>query len=125
MAISGLLGLFLIALAPVALATTVEECVGLIEELDTALDGVEIRGRHPAQTRASLESKLGGASTKTNQAKFCAAIGKLDDFESKVGDLAVANRKGETKMDPADAAMLQADAAEAISCLLDLDPSCL
>ena len=81
--------------------------------------------RHPDRTRSGLESKLRGASTKTNRAKFCDAIDKLEKFESKVGDLAVANRKGETKMDPSDAASLQSDADEAILCVADLDPSCL
>jgi len=123
--LSLILSVWMFALVPAAFATTVDECLVLIENLETALDGVEIGGRHPDRTRAGLESKLSSASVKTNKAKFCNAIDKLEGFESKVGDLAVANRKGQTKMDPADAASLQSDAEEAILCVADLDPSCL
>jgi len=116
--------LLYILMIPAVQATTVSECAGQIQTLEQELSGVEIRGNNPDQTRASLESKLSGSLIKLDQAKFCDAILKLTQFRDKVQDLAVPNRKGETKMDTADSDSLASGADEAIVCIRDLDPLC-
>jgi hypothetical protein len=101
-------------------ATTVSECQQLITTVDLA--GVIIGGNNPERTRASLNSKLSGASAKLDQAKFCDAINKLRDFKSSVLALATPNAKGETKMEPLDANRLADEADDAISCITQLLP---
>jgi hypothetical protein len=116
--------LLYVLMMPSVQATTVGECADQIQTLEQQLDGVEVGGNNPDRTRASLESKLSGSLTKLDQAKFCDAILKLAQFRDKVQDLAVPNRKGETKMNADDAYSLATSADEAIVCIRDLDSSC-
>lgn len=104
-----------------AQATTVSECEVLIGVIETELVDVGIGGRNSDQTRAGLESKLSGAKIKLDQTKFCDAIKKLAQFGDKALDLAVPNKKGETKMKPGDAASLAEAADEAIVCITELN----
>ena len=94
-------------------APDVEDCQQLIADLLLDLDGVAIGGRN----RASLESKLTGASRKLDELKFFDALEKVTDFRDKVLDLGY-DRK--PKMDPADADFLAAGAQEVIDCILEL-----
>ncbi len=113
--------------AGTANATTVQEALDLIAAVETTLDGVGIGGRNAERTRASLESKLAGAAVKTSAAKFDKACLKLSDFIGKVGDLSVANAKGQVKMDPVDATQLAdeaGDAQDVIIVLGGLDVDC-
>ena len=116
--------LLCVLVMPAVQATTVSECADQIQTLEKELAGVDIRGNNPDRTRAGLESKLSGSLTKLDQAKFCDAILKVTQFRDKVQDLAVPNRKGETKMDAADADSLGIGADDAIVCIRDLDSLC-
>ena len=109
--------LFFVLMVPNVHATTVDECQGLIDIVGVTLDGAEIGGRNPGRTLAGLESKLDGASMKVSQAKFADAIGKMTDFSYKVQDMAVPNRKGETKIDAESADDLVDGANDAIGCI--------
>ncbi len=106
--------------AGTANATTVTEALALIVVVETTLDGVAIGGRNADRTRASLESKLAGAATKTSAAKFGKACLKLSDFIGKVGDLSVENAKGQVKMDPVKATQLADEAGDAQDAIIDL-----
>jgi len=106
-----------------AQAVTVSECQQLITVIQQDVAGVAIGGNNPDQTRSSLSSKLSSAIIKLNQGKFCDAINKLQDFKISVLALAVPNAKGETKLDPADANRLAAEADEAIQCIAGLLPA--
>lgn len=110
-----------------AQAASVEQAQKLIAAVQTALVGVEIGGNNAGRTRASLESKLEGASVKLDQSKEQQACVKLLGFIDKVGDLSVANAKGQVKMDPADAEQLQDEAGDAkdeVAALGGLDDEC-
>lgn len=107
-----------LAVLPVG-ATTISECQSLIAIVKGDLASVEIGGGNPDRTRAGLESKLDGASTKLDQAKFADAIAKLVDFQSQVAQLAGG---GKPKIDQAAADLLTAGAGDAITCVCDLIP---
>jgi hypothetical protein len=98
-------------------AQTVEDCQALINQTSTDLAGVTIGGNNPEQTRASLQSKLVGASTKLNEGKFQDAIDKLVDFRTSVEKMAVAPKP---KISQADAQLLISDANNAIACIQGL-----
>jgi hypothetical protein len=124
-ALSVFLGLGLVIASGMANAqTTVTLCQDLIGVTSTTLAGTDIGGNNPAQTRASLQSKLDGASIKLIQAKFCDSFKKLAQFQDKVTTLAVPNAKGEVKMNAEDANTLATEAGEALACVLELDSTC-
>lgn len=102
----------------------ISDCIAMIDNLKTALDGAEIGGRNAERTRAGLESKLEGAKIKIDQLKVCDAVQKLEDFRNSVESLGTPNAKGQSKMDPDTAQSLVADANDAIDCLLGLAPEC-
>lgn len=96
-------------------AQSISECQALItalrvDTLDTAQ--VQITGKNADKDRAGLGSKLTEASIKLDQAKFCDAIAKLNDYKSRVQELVAAGRltfeAGEG---------LSADADRAIACV--------
>jgi hypothetical protein len=84
--------------APLAHATTVTEIQAMIASLRTKTEGVAITGKAADKDRASLLGKLNEASLKVDQAKFCDAIQKLNDFKVKVNQLIAA---GKINQDPA------------------------
>lgn len=97
-----------------ARAETVSDCQSLINKTADDLSGITIGGNHPDRTRASLESKLTSASTKLDEEKFQDAIDKLVDFRTSVENLATAPKP---KISQEDAALLIADANNAIACI--------
>jgi hypothetical protein len=97
-----------------AQAATLEECQLSITNTQTALANVEIGGNNSAQTRASLESKLTGASTKLDEGKFEDALTKLIDVRMSVEKLASAPKP---KISQEDANLLISDVNAAISCV--------
>ena len=97
-----------------AQAQTVSDCQALIDQTASDLAAVTIGGNNPEQTRASLESKLTGASTKLAEGKYLDAIDKLIDFRTSVEKLASAPKP---KISQADADLLIADANRAIACI--------
>lgn len=85
--------------APVAQATTVTEAQAMISSLKAKTTSVVISGKSAeTKDRPGLLDKLNEASLKVDQAKFCDAIGKLNDFKVKVNQLIAA---GKINQDPA------------------------
>jgi len=85
--------------APLAQATTVTEVQAMIASLKAKTTSVVITGK-AAETkdRPGLLDKLNEASLKVDQAKFCDAVAKLNDFKVRVNALIVA---GKINQDPA------------------------
>ena len=107
-------------LAPAVRATTVTECMGMIDSLYALTDGTHFLGQNAAKDESGLLGKLLEAKMKLNQAKFPDAIGKLTDYRNKVMSLA-SQRKINT--DPAEgttAEDLVKGADAAIQCIRDL-----
>ena len=85
--------LALFVAAPLAHATTVTEVQAMIANLKTNTTNVIIAGK-AAETkdRPGLLDKLNEAALKVDQAKFCDAIAKLNDFKARVNQLIAAGR---------------------------------
>ena len=85
--------------APLAQATTISEVQAMIANLKAKTTSVVITGK-AAETkdRPGLLDKLNEAGLKVDQAKFCDAIVKLNDFKARVNALIVA---GKINQDPA------------------------
>ena len=90
--------LALFVAAPLAQATTITEVQAMITTLKTKTTSVLITGKSAEKDRAGLVAKLDEASLKVDQAKFCDAIAKLNDFKVKVNQLIAA---GKINQDPA------------------------
>lgn len=84
--------LALFVAAPLAHATTVTEVQAMIASLRTKTEGVVITGKSAEKDRAGLLVKLNEATLKVDQAKFCDAVVKLNDFKVKVNQLIAAGR---------------------------------
>ena len=91
--------LALFVAAPLAQATTVTEVQAMIASLTTKTTSVTITGK-AAETkdRPGLLEKLNEAKLKVDQAKFCDAVQKLNDFKARVNALINA---GKINQDPA------------------------
>ena len=91
--------LALFVAAPLAQATTITEVQALIANLNTKTTNVVITGK-AAETkdRPGLLEKVNEARLKADQAKFCDAIAKLNDFKARVNQLIAA---GKINQDPA------------------------
>lgn len=111
--------------AVVSRATTVSECQTLLANLKAETQTVTITGKSADKDRAGLIGKIDNASFSLDQAKFCDAIQKLNDFKVKVNQLIAAGR---INQNPTDAAgnplvtgtQLLADADAAINCINNL-----
>lgn len=90
--------LALFVAAPLAHATTVTEVQAMIASLKTKTEGVVITGKSADKDRSGLLGKLNEASLKVDQAKFCDAIVKFNDFKARVNQLIAA---GKINQDPA------------------------
>lgn len=93
--------LFTLALfvaAPLVHATTVTEVQAMLASLRTKTETVVITGKQADKDRASLLAKINEASLKVDQAKFCDAIAKLNNFKTSVNALIAA---GKINQDPA------------------------
>jgi hypothetical protein len=84
--------------APVALATTISEVQAMIGSLKAKTTSVVFTGKSGEKDRTALLDKLNEASLKLDQAKFCDAIAKINDFKAKVNQLIAA---GKINQDPA------------------------
>jgi hypothetical protein len=84
--------------APMAHATTVTEVQAMLTSLTAKTTSVIITGKAAEKDQAGLLDKLNEASLKVDQAKFCDAIAKLNDFKVKVNALIAA---GKINQDPA------------------------
>src|SRR5215216_2946729 len=83
--------LALFVAAPLAQATTVTEVQQMIANLKTKTTNVIITGKSAEnKDRPGLLVKLDEASLKVDQAKFCDAVEKLNDYKARVNALIVA-----------------------------------
>lgn len=103
--------------APLVNAQTVSECQTIIANLKTKSQTVEIAGKQADKDRATLILKLDEATLKTNQAKFCDSIQKLNDFKAKVNQLIAAGKINQDPNAGTTGQELLADADAAITCL--------
>ncbi len=78
--------------APLAHATTVTEVQAMIATLKAKTTSVVITGKSAERDRTGLLEKLDEASLKVDQAKFCDAIAKINDFKTKVNHLIATGR---------------------------------
>ena len=78
--------------APLAQATTITEVQAMLTTLKAKTTGVIITGKSAEKDRTGLLDKLNEASLKVDQAKFCDAIAKLNDFKVKVNHLIAVGR---------------------------------
>lgn len=84
--------------APLAHATTVTEVQAMIASLRTKTEGVVITGKSAeTKDRSGLLGKLNEGTLKLDQAKFCDAVAKLNDFKTRVNALIAA---GKINQDP-------------------------
>ena len=113
--------LALFVAAPLAAyATTVTEVQAMIASLRTKTETVVITGKQADKNRATLLSKLSDATLKVDQAKFCDAIVKLNNFKAGVNALIA---DGQINQDPAlgtTGTQLIADADAIIAALNEL-----
>ena len=78
--------------APLAQATTVTEVQAMITNLNAKTTSAIITGKSAEKDRAGLLEKLAEGTLKVDQAKFCDAVAKLNDFKVKVNALIAAGR---------------------------------
>lgn len=78
--------------APLAQATTITEVQAMLTTLKAKTTGVSITGKSAEKDRTALLDKLNEATLKVDQAKFCDAIAKLNDFKVKVNHLIAVGR---------------------------------
>lgn len=90
--------LALFVAAPLAHATTVTEVQAMIASLKAKTTNVVFSGKSADRDRTNLLDKLNEASLKVDQAKFCDAVAKLNDFKTKINQLIAA---GKINQDPA------------------------
>ena len=84
--------------APLVHATTITEVQAMIASLRTKTETVIITGKQADKDRAGLLGKLNEASLKVDQAKFCDAVAKLNNFKTLVNALIAT---GKINQDPA------------------------
>ena len=116
--------LFAIAMmvaAPAAQATTITEVQAMIASLKTKSETVALSGKSAeTKERVSLLAKVSEASLKVDQAKFCDAIQKLNDFKASVNHLITVGRINQDPAAGTTAQELLNDADAAIAGLNDL-----
>lgn len=116
--------LFAIAMmiaAPAAQATTITEVQAMITSLTAKSTSVTLSGKSAeTKERPGLLAKLNEATLKVDQAKFCDAIQKLNDFKSRVNHLITVGRINQDPALGTTAQELLNDADAAIAGLNDL-----
>lgn len=111
--------------ANVAAAETVSDCQTLIANLRTDTQAVQITGKSAEKDRTGLTGKLDNASFALNQAKFCDAIQKLNDYKSKINQLVASGQINQNSTDAngntlVTAQQLLSEADAAITCINNL-----
>lgn len=115
--------LFAIAMmvaAPAAQATTITEVQAMIASLRTKTETVALSGKQADKERLTLLSKVNEASLKLDQAKFCDAIVKLNDFKASVNRLITVSRINQDATTGATAQELLTDTDAIIAALNEL-----
>ena len=106
--------------APMASATTVTEVQAMIASLKTKTETIAISGKSADKERLSLLAKLNEASLKVDQAKFCDAIAKLNNFKVSVNHLITVGRINQDPAAGTTGTELLADADATIAALNEL-----
>lgn len=107
--------------APMAFATTVTEVQAMIASLKTKTTSVVISGKSAeTKDRPGLIAKLDEAALKVDQAKFCDAIAKLNDFKARVNHLITVGRINQDPAAGTTGTELLADADATIAALNEL-----
>jgi len=106
--------------APMAQATTITEVQAMITSLKTKTETVVIAGKQADKDRLSLLAKLNEVSLKVDQAKFCDAIAKLNDFKATVNHLITVGRINQDPTLGTTGTELLADADASIAALTEL-----
>jgi hypothetical protein len=91
----------------------IDTCQLLLDSLRLQTEAVDIS----AKDRATLLSKVDEAKAKINQAKFCDALEKLNDFKAKVNELLNAP-KPKVSQEDADSLVLLVN--DAVACITEL-----
>lgn len=115
-----LFALAMFAAAPLVHATTVTEVQAMLTSLKTKTETVAISGKQADKDRAGLLAKLNEASLKVDQAKFCDAIAKLNDFKANVNHLITVGRINQDPAAGTTGTELLADADATIAALNEL-----
>ncbi len=84
--------LVLFVAAPLAQATTITEVQAMLTSLKAKTTNVIITGKSAEKDRTNLLEKLTEATLKVDQAKFCDAVAKLNDFKARVNHLIAVGR---------------------------------
>ncbi len=92
-----LFALAMFVAAPLAQATTISEVQAMIASLKTKTESVVISGKQADKDRSTLLGKISEATLKIDQAKFCDAAQKVNDFKVRVNQLIAA---GKINQDP-------------------------
>jgi len=112
--------LALFVAAPMAYATTVTEVQAMITSLRTKTETVVLTGKQADKDRLGLLAKLNEVSLKVDQAKFCDAIAKLNDFKASVNHLITVGRINQDPALGTTGTELLADADATIAALNEL-----
>ncbi len=106
--------------APLVHATTVTEVQAMIAALNAKVTTVTITGKQAEKDRTGLLNKLNEATLKVDQAKFCDAIAKLNDFKTGVNALITTGRINQDPALGTTGTELLADADAIIAALNEL-----
>jgi len=112
--------LALFVAAPLVHATTITEVQAMLTSLKAKTTTVTITGKSAEKDRTGLLDKLNEASLKVDQAKFCDAIAKLNDFKARVDALITAGRINQDPALGTTGTELLADADATIAALNEL-----
>lgn len=94
-----LFALAMFVAAPLAHATTITEVQAMLASLKAKTTNVVITGKSAeTKDRPGLLEKVNEATLKLDQAKFCDAVAKVNDFKTRVNALIAA---GKINQDPA------------------------
>lgn len=116
-----LFALAMFVVAPVAQATTVTEVQAMIASLRAKTASITITGKSAeTKDRPGLLEKLDEASLKVDQAKFCDAIQKLNNFKTTVNHLIAVGRINQDPALGATGQELLADADAIIAAINEL-----
>lgn len=116
-----LCALALFVAAPLVHATTITEVQAMLTSLKAKSTSVVISGKSAeTKDRPGLLDKLNEASLKVDQAKFCDAVAKLNDFKARVNALIAAGRINQDPALGTTGTELLADADATIAALNEL-----
>lgn len=115
-----LFALAIFVAAPLAYATTITEVQAMLASLKAKTETVVITGKQADKDRAALLDKLNETTLKVDQAKFCDAVAKVNNFRVKVNALIAAEKINQDPALGTTGTELLADADAIIAALNEL-----